>query len=66
MEMECCKEETVLADRSAWVYVHVLSCMHTHTPTRLSLTSWRKNSISILSHFVSVSVRLQDHCILEY
>lgn len=32
MEVECCKEEIVLADRSAWVYVHVLSCMHTRTP----------------------------------
>lgn len=62
MEVECCKDEIVLADRSAWVYVHVLSCMHTRTP--VFLTSWRKNSISILSHFVSV--RLQDQCTWEY
>lgn len=36
MEVECCKEEIVLASRSAWVYVHVLSCMHTRTPVFLS------------------------------
>lgn len=42
--------------------MYSLACTHAHP----SFTSWRKNSTSILSHFVFVSVRLQDQCILEY